>query len=125
MQSIDGKTINLRDIQNNHLILYFFNDDCEICDEVSPDLMNFYRIIKDRGVSVIGINTGEDKAAWKKYVEDKHLKWINIWDPENKSAYRELYNVSGTPLIFLLDEDQKIIAKRISVEQLMGFFNSL
>ncbi len=125
MKSIDGKTINLRDVQNNYVILYFFNDDCSICDQVSPDLMNFYRIIKDRGVSIIGINTGEDKEAWKKYVEDKHLRWINVWDPKNKSGYRELYNISGTPLIFLLDEDQNIVAKKISVEQLMGFFNSL
>ena len=125
MQSINGKTINLSDIQNNYVILYFFNEDCSICDQVSPDLMNFYRIIKDRGVDIIGINTGEGKAAWKKYVEDKHLNWTNVWDPKNKSGYRELYNIAGTPLIFLLDEDQKIVAKRITVEQLMSFFNSL
>ncbi len=125
MQSIDDKMINLRDIQNNYVILYFFNPDCSICSQVSPDLMNFYRIIKDRGVDIIGINTGEDKEEWKKYVEDKHLNWLNVWDPKNKSGYRELYNISGTPLIFLLDEDQKIVAKRITVEQLMGFFNSL
>ncbi|MEN8121134.1 MAG: redoxin domain-containing protein [Bacteroidota bacterium] len=125
MQSIDNKTINLREVQNNYVILYFFNDDCSICDQVSPELMNFYRIIKDRGVSIIGINTGEDKEAWKKYVEDKHLNWINVWDPKNKSGFRELYNIAGTPLLFLLDEDQKIVAKRITVEQLMGFFNSL
>lgn len=125
MQSIDGKTINLREVQNNYIILYFFNDDCSICEQISPDLMNFYRIIKDRGVDIIGINTGENKEAWKKYVDDKHLNWINVWDPKNKSGYRELYNIAATPLIFLLDEDQKIVAKRITVEQLMGFFNSL
>ncbi|RLD63454.1 MAG: hypothetical protein DRI95_11685 [Bacteroidetes bacterium] len=125
MQSINGKTINLREIQNNFVILYFFNEDCNICEQVSPELMNFYRIIKDRGVEIIGINTGEDKEKWKIYVEDKHLNWINVWDPKNKSGYRELYNIAGTPLLFLLDEDQKIVAKRISVEQLMGFFNTL
>lgn len=125
MKSIDGKMVNLRDVQNNFVILYFFNEDCDVCKQVSPDLMNFYRIIKDRGVDIIGINTGEDKTAWKKYVEDNKLKWINVWDPKNKSGYRELYNVAGTPLIVLLDEDQKIITKRITVEQLMGFFNSL
>lgn len=125
MQSINGKTINLREVQNNYVILYFFNEDCSICEQVSPDLMNFYRIIKDRGVDIIGINTGEDKEKWKKYVENKHLNWINVWDPDNKSGYRESYNIAGTPLLFLLDEDQKIVAKRITVEQLMGFFNSL
>ena len=125
MKNLEGKAVHLREIQNNYVILYFYNDDCSICKQVSPELMNFYRIIKDRGVRIIGIDTGEDKAAWKKYVEDNNLKWINVWDPKNKSGYRELYNIKGTPLIFLLDEDQKIVAKRITVEQLMGFFNSL
>jgi len=125
MKDLSGKAVHLRDIQNNYVILYFYNDDCSICKQVSPQLMNFYRIIKDRGVTIIGINTGENKDSWKKYVEDNNLKWINVWDPKNKSGYREQYNIKGTPLILLLDEDQKIVAKRISVEQLMGFFNSI
>ena len=125
MQDINNKTVNLRDVQNNYVVLYFYNPDCEICKEVTPELMNFYRIIKDRGVSIIAINTGEDKDVWKTYVNDNYMKVINLWDPKNKSGYRELYNIKGTPLIFLLDEDQKIITKRVTVEQLMGFFNTL
>lgn len=125
MQDINNKTINLRDVQNNYVVLYFYNPECDICKQVTPELMNFYRIIKDRGVSIIAINTGEDKDVWKTYVNDNYMKVINVWDPKNKSGYRELYNVKGTPLIFLLDEDQKIITKRVTVEQLMGFFNTL
>ena len=125
MQSIDGKNIHLREIQNKFVILYFYNPDCSICKEVTPEMMNFYRIIKDRGVSLVAINTGEDKKKWKNYVEENYIKGINVWDPKNKSGYRELYNVRGTPLIYLLDEDQKIITKRVTVQQLMGFFNTL
>ena len=125
MQSIEGKNVSLHDIQNNYVILYFYNPDCSICKEVTPELMNFYRIIKDRGVSLIAINTGDDKNLWKTYVEDNYIKGVNLWDPKNKSGYRELYNVRGTPLIYLLDEDQKIITKRVTVQQLMGFFNSI
>jgi len=125
MQSIDGKKVNLRDIQNNYVILYFYNPDCSICKEVTPEMMNFFRIIKDRGVSLIAINTGEDKDAWKAYVEENHINDVNVWDPKNESSYREKYNVRGTPLIYLLDEDQRIITKRVTVQQLMGFFNSI
>jgi len=125
MKDDKGKIVDLRSIQNRHVILYFYDVDCEICMEVTPELMNFYRIIKDRGVNIIGVYVGKDKDKWIKYIEEKHLTWKNVWDAENKTGFREKYNISGTPLIFLLDEDQRIVAKRITVEQLMGYFNSI
>jgi peroxiredoxin len=125
MKDDKGKLIALRENQNKHTILYFYDVDCEICKVVSPDLMNLYRIIRDRGVNVIGIYVGKDKTKWSQYISDNNLKWINVWDPENKTSFRENYNIAGTPIIFLLDEDQKIVAKKITIEQLMGYFNSL
>ncbi len=125
MKDNTGKVVNLRDVQNRYVILYFYDVDCEICKEVSPELMNFYRIIKDRGVDIIGIYVGEDKAKWLKYIEENNLSWKNVWDPKNATGFRENYKIVGTPQLFLLDEDQKIVAKRITVEQLMGFFNTI
>jgi peroxiredoxin len=125
MKDDKGKLIRLRAIQNKYVILYFYDVECEICEQVSPELMNFYRIIKDRGVDVIAVYVGKDKAKWAKYIEEKHLIVKNLMDADNKSGYREKYKIAGTPLIYLLDEDQKIVAKRINVDQLMGYFNSL
>jgi peroxiredoxin len=125
MKDEKGKIIGLREHQNKFTILYFYDVDCEICHVVSPELMNFYRIIRDRGVNVFGIYVGKDKNKWLKYIEEKKLHWINVWDPENKTGFREKYNIAGTPVIFLLDEDQKIVIKKITVEQLMGYFNSI
>ncbi len=121
-----GKIINLNEIQNRHVIIYFYNTDCEICKTVTPEINNFYKIIKDRGVSIIGIFTGENKEEWFKYISEKGLNnWVNVWDANNKSKYRELFNINGTPMIFLLDEDRKILAKKITIEQLMNYFNSI
>jgi peroxiredoxin len=125
MKDDKGKLIGLRETQHKFTIIYFYDIDCEICKEVSPELMNFYRIIKDRGVNLFGVYVGKDKTNWLKYIEEKRLGWINVWDPDNKTSFRENYNIAGTPIIYLLDEDQKIIAKKITVDQLMGYFNSL
>ena len=125
MMDDKGKPLSLRLTQNKYTVLYFFDVDCEICKEVSPELLNLYRIIKDRGVNVIAIYVGKDKSKWLKYIEEKRLSWINVWDPDNKTGFRENYNIAGTPVIYLLDEDQKIVAKKINIDQLMGFFNSI
>jgi peroxiredoxin len=125
MKDEKGKPVNLRKTQNKYTILYFYDTDCEICHEVSPELRNLYRIIRDRGVNVFGIYVGKDKTKWANYITEKNLNWINVWDPDNKSGFRENYNIAGTPVIYILDEDQKILAKRINVDQLMNYFNSL
>jgi len=126
MENEKGKTVSLNEIQNRHVIVYFYNTACSICEKVTPDMNNFYKIIKDRGVSIIGVFTGEDKKEWLKYISEKGLtNWVNVWDANNKSKYRELFNINGTPMIFLLDEDRKILAKKITVEQLMKYFNAI
>ncbi len=125
MKNNKGKFVNLRDIQNRHVIIYFYNTDCEICKDVTPRLMNFYRIIKDRGVDIIAVYVGKDKKTWLKYIKDNDLQFVNLWDAKNSSGFRENYNINGTPKLFLLDEDQKIVLKRITVEQLMQYFNTI
>ncbi|MFN8255103.1 MAG: redoxin domain-containing protein [Bacteroidales bacterium] len=125
MKDDKGKPLGLRTIKKSYIIIYFYDVDCEICQQVTPEMMNFYRIIKDRDIEVIGIYTGKDNVKWKKYIEEKHLIWKNVWDPDNKSGFREKYSIAGTPVIYLLDENQKILAKKITVEQLMGYFNSV
>ncbi|MCG8410920.1 MAG: hypothetical protein MI739_06530, partial [Bacteroidales bacterium] len=44
--------------------------------------------------------------------------WINVWDNYNMTNFRFFYNINSTPSIYLLDENKKIIAKRISHETL-------
>ncbi len=123
MKNSKGKTVNLRDIQNRNVILYFYDIDCEICKEITPKLMNFYRIIKDRGVDIVAVYVGKNKKSWLKYIKDNNLQFVNVWDPKNASGFRENYNIRGTPQLFVLDENQKIVLKRISVDQLMQYFN--
>ncbi len=125
MKNVKGKTIKLRDIKSQYTILYFYDIDCDICKEVSPRLMNFYRIIKDRGVNILGIYIGKDKKRWVKYIENNDLQFINLWDNKNASGFKENYSINGVPKLFLLDKNQKIILKRVNVDQLMQYFNTV
>jgi len=43
--------------------------------------------------------------------------FINAWDPLNQSFFRFYYDINSSPVLYLLDEDKKIVAKRISYEQ--------
>ena len=60
--------------------------------------------------------TTADKTKWKKYIEDNRLDWINGWDPERRTNYGLYYNVESTPMIYVLDRNKAIIAKKLSVD---------
>ena len=64
-----------------------------------------------------------DIPKWKGFIKEFELDWLNYADPHLRSNFRVQYNVRTTPVIYILDKDKKIIAKKLDVEQLEGFIN--
>lgn len=122
-----GKLIPLYNIKAKYTILYFWDPDCGHCQKVTPDLGEFYNKNKDKGIEVYAASIIRDSIKvkqWKKYIREKKLKFINVWDSYVQTDFKNLYDIYSTPVIYLLDDKKKIIAKRIGVEQLPDFFNN-
>jgi thiol-disulfide isomerase/thioredoxin/ribosomal protein S8 len=124
MDSFKGVFVSLHDVNKEFTILYFWEPNCGHCKEVTPKLKEYYDKAKNEGVEVFAVCTTTDKPAWTKYIEEHGLSWINGWDPDRSSHYDYFYNVDSTPIIFILDRDKKIIAKRLSVEDIEGFISN-
>jgi len=76
-------------------------------------------------VQVFSVCTTSDREAWTKYINDNSLTgWINGWDPLRRTNYDFYYNVQSTPMIYILDRNKKIIAKKLSVEDIHGFIDN-
>ena len=68
------------------------------------------------------------QEAWLKYIKDNNLKdWIHVYQASEqrnadnaagKPSYQQLYDVFQTPVLYLLDADKRIIAKKLSYEQI-------
>lgn len=124
MDSFKGVFVSLHDVNKEFIILYFWEPNCGHCKEAIPKLKEYYDKAKNDGVEVFAVCTTADKPAWTKYIEEHGLSWINGWDPDRSSHYDYFYNVDSTPIIFILDRDKKIIAKRLSVEDIEGFISN-
>ena len=72
-----------------------------------------------------GCHIGERKPeGWKKFIRSKKLyDWINVQDGKTVTDFKKTYDVYSTPVVYVLDENKKILAKRLSVEQLEDYFN--
>lgn len=115
-----GDFFNLRTIPARFIILYFWESDCGHCQKTIPVLHKLFERMKDKGLEVIAVNmlSGiEGKVKWINFVNSEKLYgWINAWNPYDFS-YREIYDITSSNILYLIDENKKIIAKRISPEQ--------
>ncbi len=119
METINEEYAQLKDIKAKFTLVYFWEPNCGHCKKVTPEVYKLYHEFTRDEFEVFAVYTQTDKEEWTKYIHEKGYEdWINVWDPYNLTNFRFFYNVYSTPTIYLLDENKKIIAKRIGHETL-------
>ncbi len=101
---------SIADVKANKKIIVFWSSTCSHCEAELPKLIEKYNAIKSQNAEVIAFSLDSEKANYDAKV--KSLPWIN--DTELKgwySSFAETYNVRATPTYFVLDANNKIIAK--------------
>jgi thiol-disulfide isomerase/thioredoxin len=124
MQGTDGQWQELHKIKADYTIAFFWDPECGHCKKVAPKVKEFYDQYKDElklGMYAVGTQTEDKRQAWLDFIKEKQLNWINVCDPEQKTAYKYLYDIYSTPVIYILDKDKKIIAKRLEIDVVGDF----
>lgn len=123
LQDTASKRASLYDIKSKYTVIVFWDPTCGHCITEVPKLDSAFNASwKKKGVVMYGVRTDGTKDEWTKFIREKHLSgWIHAWDPEYRSNYRKFYDVYATPVVYLLDEHKKILAKRLGVTQLDEF----
>ncbi|MFN2379662.1 MAG: peroxiredoxin family protein [Bacteroidales bacterium] len=124
METFDGTWKSLYDLEAEYTIIYFWEPDCGYCKTATPLLRDLYNRLKSSGVEVFAVCTQADREDWVNYIVENELTWVNAWDPTRQTAFHYYYNVSSTPLIYILDSDKKIIAKKLPVESIEDFLSA-
>jgi thiol-disulfide isomerase/thioredoxin len=124
MDSYKGIFVSLYDIDKEFTILIFWEPDCGHCKEAMPKLKAYYEKAKNDNIEVFAVCTTAEKEKWSKYIEENQLTWINGWDPKRSSHFDYYYNVQSTPMIYILDRNKKIIAKKLAVENIASFIDN-
>ncbi len=117
----EGKLNDLYSIEASKTILLFFNPGCEACHAVTEKLFTIYQQYKTKGVQVFAVYTDRNKDEWQNYISAKGLDWINAYDPTGKEGIEQKYDIYAIPMIYVLDQDKKVIAKDVPVEKLEKF----
>jgi thiol-disulfide isomerase/thioredoxin len=124
MDSYSGIFVSLYDVQKDFTILYFWEPNCGHCKEATPKLKAYYDKVKKNNIEIFAVCTQSDKQKWTQYIEENQITWINGWDPQRSSHFDAFYNVQSTPMIYILDKNKVIIAKKLSVEDIGPFIDN-
>ncbi|MDR3061792.1 MAG: AhpC/TSA family protein [Dysgonamonadaceae bacterium] len=126
LQDSLNRKVQLYNIGRKYTLLVFFEPSCGHCKKEIPLFHDkLYEKYASKGLDVACVYLLTDKKEWLDFVNEHHLHgthWHNLWDPNRTSYYWKFYNTATTPSIYLLDENKKIIAKRLndaSLDQLL------
>jgi peroxiredoxin len=127
METIDGETLSLHQLHNDYTIIVFYEYDCGHCKKSVPALYNdVYLKFIDNNIDVFAVCMSDNHEKWAEFVEEHQLAgWHHVWDVPHRSLYRFKYNVRSSPMIYLIDKEKKIIAKKLDNDNLVMLLNAL
>jgi thiol-disulfide isomerase/thioredoxin len=129
-----GKVSALYDLKSDYTVVVFWDPNCGHCKEEIPRIDSIYRASwKDRNVGIYAVMSENDVDAWKKYISTNHLtNWTHVYQsPEmlkannemQRPSFRQLYDVTQTPTLYLLDKEKRIVGKKLTLEQMNDLMN--
>ncbi|MBC7534745.1 MAG: DUF5106 domain-containing protein [Ferruginibacter sp.] len=124
-----GKSSPLYNVTADYTVVIFWDPTCGHCKEEVPRIDSIYQASwKGKNVKIYAVLTEEQKPAWIRYINEHHITdWVNVYQTKEmaeaesaaqKASFRQLYDVTQTPTLFLLDKEKRIIGKKLSFLQL-------
>jgi thiol-disulfide isomerase/thioredoxin len=115
-------------VNAKYTILVFWAVDCGHCQTEIPKLNDALKDIKGKiDYKVFAVQTKDELFnQWKKFIIEKKLTdFINVFDPIHVNNLKERFDIYSTPVIYILDKDKKIKAKRLGAEQVVDMLRTL
>jgi thiol-disulfide isomerase/thioredoxin len=126
-----GKAKPLYEVDAAYTLVIFWDPNCGHCKEEIPRVDSFYRALwQKKGLKIYAVlsESEKQKDSWITYLREHKIgDWTNVYqtkemaDAEAKDlrpSFRQLYDISVTPTMYLLDKEKRIIAKKLTLEQL-------
>lgn len=111
------KLEKLSDFKSDYTVVVFAASWCPKCKEEVPEIAKGYSSWKAQGVEVLLVSLDDNLKEF--YDFTSNLPFISITDLKKwNSPIAKDYYVFGTPTMYLLDKNQKIILRPNSVKQM-------
>ncbi len=125
-QSDKGKMVDLSKIakDNKYTLVLFWASFCHKCEREIPTIKQAYAQYHNKGFEVVAVSVDTDLGEWKDGIASHGTTWPNVCSGKSwRGPIAEDYRVTSTPVMYLLDSEQRIVAKpknALEVSQFLG-----
>ena len=123
--TIDSLRVEVREAETPYKVLFFYDTECSTCRREAPLLADLARNYQGEPLTLFAIYTQSNRDAWEAYVrevfagiDNPAVTVVHLWDPEAETGYHQKYAVLSTPMLFLLDNQNSILGRRLDAEAL-------
>ena len=120
--------INLNDYRGSTVIVNFWAIWCMPCRREMPVLQDISHELKDRGLVVIGINSGLEKDPDNEEIVE-FLNYLNIdytvGYGDSESKIEQDYSIVGLPSTFIIDSEGNIRYRWLGEWKKEAFYNAV
>ena len=111
--TLNGDTVTLYGTQARVKLVDFWASWCGPCRHENPNVRKIYEKYHKAGLEIIGVSLDTKKQEWAHAIREDKLTWINVSDLTQNSPIARRYNVKAIPCTYLLDADNRIVAKNL------------
>ncbi|HYF62345.1 MAG TPA: TlpA disulfide reductase family protein [Herpetosiphonaceae bacterium] len=116
LDTLDGRTVSLRDLRGKIVLVNFWATWCEPCKTETPDLVAAASEFKSRNLEIIGINlTDQDRDLdeIRRFVQRYAIPYPILLDPDQKA--QDAFGIYPIPTSYFIDSEGRIRYTRITV----------
>lgn len=127
LRNPNGETIPLSSLKGKLVLVEFWASYCMMCTEEHCYYFKpLYNTYKDHGFEIYSVSVDSSATNWLQVIERDQLDWVQVSDlMGTASPVNERFEVNALPTNYLLDQDGRVIAKNIRVEELEQTISSL
>ena len=111
LSGLDGRAHALADYAGRVVIVNFWASWCPPCRAEMPSLNRASAALQGKGVTMLAINAGEDRAAVAAFVGDHPIAFPVLLDSDGEAGTR--WAVKGLPTTFVIDRAGRIVYRVI------------
>ena len=111
MGDIDGVQRALSSLKGKVVALVFWDPSNVEQRIFNVGLKDVYSKYHEAGFEIYQVSVSSDKTAWALQVREQQLPWISVCDPSALASVLSMYNITGSPAMFIISRDGEITAK--------------
>ncbi len=130
LRGLNGKSVNLKDISTEYVLIDFWASWCIPCRKETPYLRKAVEAYPNE-LTVFAVSFCNSKKEWENTIEKDNSTMFthgysgNFLNTKESLLLRKQFGVTAIPANFLLDKNRRIIAMNLRKEDLLHKMNTL